>query len=173
VTRSPRSITRLRICWVVHRPSALVVMPSRCTDRVGTSNTNKHVDPLERYRAVDVEEVTGQHRRRLRAQELPPSRVGVAHRCRRDPQPPQHAADRGRSHPVTEFEQLPLDSSVPPARVVLGHARNQHGDSILDRRTPDTVGISPPVGNQATMPAHDRARCDQSMSPQPRRQPSD
>jgi hypothetical protein len=40
VTRSPRSITRLRICWVVHLPSGLVVVPSRCTDRLGTSNTN-------------------------------------------------------------------------------------------------------------------------------------
>src|SRR5437764_15232703 len=40
VTRSPRSITRFRICWVVHRPSGLVVVPNRCTDRLGTSKTN-------------------------------------------------------------------------------------------------------------------------------------
>jgi hypothetical protein len=37
VMRSPRSIARLRICWVVHRPSGLVVAPSRCTDRLATS----------------------------------------------------------------------------------------------------------------------------------------
>jgi hypothetical protein len=35
---SPRSMTRLRICWVVHRPSEFVVVPSRYTERLGTSS---------------------------------------------------------------------------------------------------------------------------------------
>ena len=39
VTRSPGSITRLRICWVVYRPSGFVVVPSRYTERLGTSST--------------------------------------------------------------------------------------------------------------------------------------
>jgi hypothetical protein len=39
VTRLPRSINRLRICWVVHLPSGFVVAPSRCTDRLATSST--------------------------------------------------------------------------------------------------------------------------------------
>lgn len=37
--RSPRSITRLRTCCVVHRPSGFVVVPSRCTVRQPTSST--------------------------------------------------------------------------------------------------------------------------------------
>jgi hypothetical protein len=39
VTRSPRSMIKLRICWVVHVPSGFVVVPSRCTDRLATSRT--------------------------------------------------------------------------------------------------------------------------------------
>ena len=70
-------------------------------------------DPLERHRAVDGEEVTGHHRRRRGAQELPPGRVGVSDRCRRYPPPPQNAADRGRSPAMTTLEQLALDSLVP------------------------------------------------------------
>jgi hypothetical protein len=33
---------------------------------------DEDVDPFQRYSAVDVEEVHGQHGRRLRPQELPP-----------------------------------------------------------------------------------------------------
>ena len=51
----------------------------------GNLQDEQHVDPLECHRAVHMEEVTGQHRRCLRAQELPPGHVGVADRCRRDP----------------------------------------------------------------------------------------
>jgi hypothetical protein len=39
VMRSPSSITRLRICWVVHRSSGVVVVPGRCTDLLGISRT--------------------------------------------------------------------------------------------------------------------------------------
>ena len=37
--RSPRSMSRLRICCVVHPPSGLVVTPRMCTVRVATSRT--------------------------------------------------------------------------------------------------------------------------------------
>jgi len=39
--RSPRSISRLRTCCAVHRPSGLAVTPRMCTDREPTSITNK------------------------------------------------------------------------------------------------------------------------------------
>ena len=41
VARSPRSISRLRTCCAVHRPSGLAVTPRMCTDREPTSITNK------------------------------------------------------------------------------------------------------------------------------------
>ena len=86
----------------------------------GDLQHEEHVDPSERHRAVHVKEVAGLHRRRLRAQELPPGRVGVPDRCRRYPQPLENAADRGGPHAVAEFEQLALDSLISPALVLSG-----------------------------------------------------
>jgi hypothetical protein len=42
------------------------------------------VQALERYRAVHVEEIGGEHGRGLRVQELPPGDVGVPFWCWRD-----------------------------------------------------------------------------------------
>ena len=42
------------------------------------------IPALQGHSAVDVEEVRGEHRRGLRVQELPPGRVGMPFRCRRD-----------------------------------------------------------------------------------------
>jgi hypothetical protein len=41
---------------------------------------------------------------------------------------------------VTKLEQLALDSLVPPAVIVSGHAFDQHGHGVVDRWTPDAVG---------------------------------
>jgi hypothetical protein len=120
-----------------------------------------------------VEEVAGQHRGCLRAQELPPGRVGAPDRRWRDPQPLENAADRRGSHAVAEFEQLALDSLVSPALIFPGYAFDQQGHSVLDGWTSDAVGIRPFLGDQATMPAQHRARSDQTMPPQHPRQPPD
>jgi hypothetical protein len=40
----------------------------------------QEVEPPQRHRAVDVEEVDGEHAGGLRAQELPPTRIGPPHR---------------------------------------------------------------------------------------------
>jgi hypothetical protein len=69
VMRSPRSITRLRTCCVVHRPSGSVDAPSRCTRPAGDLQHEQHVDPMERHGAVYVEQVAGQHGCCLRAAE--------------------------------------------------------------------------------------------------------
>jgi hypothetical protein len=52
------------------------------------------VDPPQRHRAVDVEEVDGQHARPLRAQELSTAGVGVPRWRRRDPVAARDPADR-------------------------------------------------------------------------------
>jgi hypothetical protein len=66
--------------------------PGRMTGRpqdvhiaVASFEGEEHVDPFEGDGAVDVEEVHGQHGRRLRAQEPPPGRVGRPQRRRRYP----------------------------------------------------------------------------------------
>ena len=53
----------------------------------------QHVEALERDRTVNMEKVSGEHGRGLRAQKLPPAQVGVPLRSRRDPQGPQDPAD--------------------------------------------------------------------------------
>jgi hypothetical protein len=112
VTRSPRSITRLRSCCVVHLLSGFVVAQQVHGPATDLQH-EKHVDPLERHCAVHMEKVARQHRRRLRAQELPPGRIVAPDRRRRYPQPLENAANRGRSHAVADLEQLALNSLVP------------------------------------------------------------
>jgi hypothetical protein len=66
----------------------------------------EHIDPTQGHRAVDMEEITRQHRRRLGAQELPPRRA-VTLRRGRDPQPPQHPPDRRSPDPVPKPSNSP------------------------------------------------------------------
>jgi len=56
------------------------------------------------YRAVDVEEVPGQHRRYLGVQELPPCGVGLPLRRWRDLQGLEDPAGRRGTDPVAELE---------------------------------------------------------------------
>ena len=77
--------------------------------------------------AVDVEEVRGEHCRRLRVQELPPGRVGVPLRCQGYLQVLEDPADRGGADPVTEFQQFALDPLVSPAVVLGGEPFDERG----------------------------------------------
>ena len=76
------------------------------------------VEPPQRHRAVDVEEVDGEHAGGLGAQELPPAGVGVPDRRRWDPVALEDPPDRRGADAVAEFEQLALDPLVSPARVL-------------------------------------------------------
>ena len=62
--RPPRSIRRLRICWVVQGPSGLAVTPRICTERAPTSMTNRQYRRRRSLRSP-VEEVGGEHGPRL------------------------------------------------------------------------------------------------------------
>jgi hypothetical protein len=62
----------------------------------------EHVQALQREGAVDVEEVAGQYRGRLRGKEPAPGGVVAARRCRWYPEPFEDAPDRGRADPVAE-----------------------------------------------------------------------
>ena len=68
---------------------------------------------------------------------------------------------------MTEREQLALDPLVSPALIFPGHALNQRDDGVLTGRPADAVGRGPFFGDQATMPAQDRAgvtnRCLRSI----------
>ena len=71
------------------------------------------VEPPQRYRAVDVEEVDREHAGGLRAQELAPAGVGVRQWRWWDPVALQDPPDRRRAHAVAEFEQLTLICMYP------------------------------------------------------------
>ena len=126
----------------------------------------KDVEPLEGHRAVDVEEVAGQHRRRRGAQELPPGGVGLSLRGRRDPQGLEDPADRRGADPVAEREQFTLDPLIPPAAVLLCEALNQRDGVGADRRSTCARRVSPVPGRQAPVPAQDGGWGDQAMGAQ-------
>ena len=79
---------------------------------------DQDVDPSERDRAVEVEEVDGQHLGGLGAQELAPAGVGVSRRRRWYPAALEDPTDGRSADAVAEFEQFALDSAVAPARVL-------------------------------------------------------
>ena len=57
----------------------------------------EHVDPLKRDGAIDVEEIAGQHGRRLGAQKLSPRRSVCPDRSWWNPQSAQNTSGRRRS----------------------------------------------------------------------------
>ena len=99
-------------------------------------------------------------------QELPPRRVGVSLRSRRDLQRFEDPADRRRADPVTELEQLTLDPLVSPAVVLGGEALDQRNNLPADRRSACSLWIRPFPGNQATVPSQDGPGSDQPVCPQ-------
>jgi hypothetical protein len=118
------------------------------------------VQALEGHRAVDVEEVGGQHGRGVRAQEVPPGLIGVPFRRRRDPQGLEDAADGGGAGPVAELEQLALDALVSPAMVLGGEPPGERGDLGTDRWTSGLVRVGPLLTDQATMSSQNGAGRD-------------
>jgi hypothetical protein len=86
---------------------------------------------------------------------------------------PQDAADRGGPDSVTKLDQLTLNPLVSSGGILVGQALDQGGHNLIDGWTAQTGWILPFRGDQATMPAQDRARCDQAMSAQHLRQPPD
>ena len=75
--RSPRSTSRLRICWVVHGPSRCAVTPEDVHVAGADLDHEEAVQAPQGHGAVYVEEVGCEHGRGLGMQELPPGRVRV------------------------------------------------------------------------------------------------
>jgi hypothetical protein len=81
-------------------------------------------------RQVDVEEVDGQHRAGLGAQELTPAGVGVPHRRRWDPAAAQDPADRRGANGVTSFRVM------DPNPADRAHFRLPVGPGLVDTSRP-------------------------------------
>jgi hypothetical protein len=131
------------------------------------------IQALQGQGAVHVEEIGGEHRRCLRMQELPPSRVGVPLRCWGNLQGFEDPADGGCADPVAELEQLALDPLVSPNVVLGGEPLDECGDLGADWRPSHSVRVGPVAGDQAAMPAQDSAGGYQLVRLQPWRQEPD
>jgi hypothetical protein len=135
--------------------------------------SEQDVEPPQRHRAVDVEEVDREHAGGLRAQELPPPGVGAADRRRWDPVALEDATDRRGADTMAEFEQLALDPHIAPARVLPRHRRHQRGKDVVDRWPSRPVRLGPRPAHEAAMPTQDGARSDQTMATQAAGKPPD
>jgi len=125
-----------------------------------------------RYDRLMPRWANGQHAGGLRAQELPPTRIGVLERCWRDPVAAQDPPDRRGADSVAELEQLALNPAVAPARVLPRHMLHQRGDDVVDGWSSGTVQ-GPLFAHEMAMPVQDGVRSDQAMPPQCLGQPSD
>ena len=131
------------------------------------------IEPPQRDRAVDVEEVHHEHAGGLGAQERPPTGVGIPRRSRWDAVALQDPPDRRGAHAVAECGQLALDPQVAPARVLPRHPHHQGDEDVVDRWPSGPVGVGPSSAHEAAMPAQDRVRGDQAMATQCSGQPPD
>jgi hypothetical protein len=124
------------------------------------------VQRLQRQRAAGVDEIGGEHGRRLGVQELPPGCAGVPFRRGRNTQCLENPADRGRADPEAGLEQLALDPLLPPTVILAGEPPDQHGDLGADRRPPRPVRIGLLAGEEAAVPPKHGTGTDQPVCPQ-------
>jgi hypothetical protein len=134
--RGPLAEVRQEIADLLHGPRPVRVRgdPGDVHVAGASLDDEQAIQAPERYGAVRMEEVRGEHRRGLGVQELPPCRVSAPRRRRRDPQRLEDPANRGRTDSVTELQQLTLDPLIPPAVVLGGEPPDQRGDLGADGR---------------------------------------
>jgi hypothetical protein len=108
----------------------------------------EHVDPLQGERAVDVEEVHGQHSRGLGAEESSAGGVGRSQRCRRYAPMFEDPANRGGADPVAELEQFALHALISPGRILSGQPFDQAAMVGVDARAAVGVRVGPFLGYQ-------------------------
>lgn len=155
-----------QIPCLLHRPRPVGVCGhAQNADVAGADlDHEEHLDPTQGHRAVDVEEIAGQHRGGLGTRELPPRRAAAPWRGR-DPKPPQYPPHRGCTDPVPEAEQLTLDPLVAPARVLPRHLLDQRREPGVDRRPPSLGRIGPVPADQPPVPPQQRVRRHEPTHP--------
>lgn len=146
-------------------PSVRVRRDSRETDTAGCQfDEEQDVEALQEQR-VDAEEVALEDARRLRAQELGPACFGAV-RCRLDPRLLQDRPHCARGELDAEADQLTLDPTVAPTRVLAGEA--QHKLTHVSRRcwpAGTTMRIRPTARDEFAVPAQKRRWRHEGRSP--------
>jgi hypothetical protein len=107
--------------------------------------------------SVDVGEVDGEDRLGLRAEELAPGRSGPL-RSGVNARGLEDLPHRRGGHPVAEADQLALDASIAPTRVLPGHPQHQRPNVLRNGRTARLLSrVGPAVRDQLSMPAQQRS----------------
>ena len=126
----------------------------------GVLDDEERVQPAQGD-GVEVEQVAGQDRVRLRAQELAPGRSGAT-RCGIDPGCVEDRPDRGGADLVAEAGELAVDAPVAPGRVLGGQADDQGAQAGGDGGSTGPGGLGgPAAGDELAVPAQDRGRGDE------------
>ena len=130
----------------------------------GVLDDEEAIQPVQRD-GVEVEQVAGEDSARLGSQELWP-RGSAPTRRRVDAGAVQDLPDGGGADLVAEADEFAVDASVAPSGVLGGQADDQsahaggHGGSTRSGR----LG-RPAAGEELSVPAQDRARCDEQPEP--------
>ena len=125
----------------------------------GDFHDEQYVDPAQRHR-VHMEEIAGQQSVGLGTQELAPTGVGTPRR-RTNPVGCQDPADRAGADPMTQTDQLTLDTAMPPARILRSEPQDQVPNLSRQWRASGPVRIRPVPGDQTAVPGQQRRRGDQ------------
>jgi hypothetical protein len=94
----------------------------------------EHVDPFQPG-GLGSEEIAGECRRRVLAEEASPGEL-VSQRRRRQPMAEEDRPHRGRRHGDAKALKLADDPSVTPARVLASESENQPLDAAIECRPP-------------------------------------
>ena len=146
------AIRKLRACWVTHGPVRWWVTPRRWTRRVPISRTNS----TEIRRGNTVSTVNKSHASivlacaRHNARQLGPTRRGGGVQTG----PAQDVPHRRWRDSVAKTDQLPVDATMSPARVLPGQP-NQQGPGRRRTRWSTACGRGCSETSNAERPVHD------------------
>jgi hypothetical protein len=121
----------------------------------GVFDNEERVEPLQRD-GVEVEQVAGQDRLGLCAEELRPGRSGPS-RCGIEPGGAKDLPDGRGADPVAESGEFAVDAAIPPGRVLGGQPQDQRADAGGDGGSARAgVRGGPPASDEVSVPAQDR-----------------
>ena len=159
----PRSMSRLRACWVTQAPGGMSGDAGDVHAAAAVLDHNENVEAAQEDR-VDVGEVDGEDRVGLRGEELAPGRPGSS-RSRIEAGFLEDRPGGGRGDRMAESDQFAVDAAVAPPWVLPGDAQYQRSDRLRDRWSSGlSSSVGPAAGHELGMPSQ---QCSWRDQPEP------